>query len=466
MKPASATTLFTFAVLSLGFMTALVDASQLIQPQRRRAAHRVSIFSSLLKRGSEAPRSRLEIRRVKRLEESEPSAKRSFGPSYSHILERSVTQEDEEGPALNQDEEEDDTDDKSEDDDDDPKDNCNGDNETLDEDYQESGYDHFSTIGIEIQALFDKISSSKDTGLGGAIALPKLAINPTFTVTPTATQNTDLQSSSSGVTTPPLQNKTSKTQALQGGQDKQANSKPMTDEGTPKKNGTHSGASDGNQKPSTATESHGGMLSQKDYKCPCNDPHASSDHPNGSIDFLNCGINSGGWKPPHVEVNELVMASPDQAIQNPTFSPCVKYLDLFKQVAAKYDLPPILIMSFAMQESTCNEHLRGPNGEIGIMQLTPDKCTNAQCWDPRTNIEKGASLFKGLLDTSNGNAIQAIGSYNGWEPGMTMSQATSKQYGCAAQRNLDYLYQTLSGFCQGKDGYSGAFNVYDNLKKC
>lgn len=119
-----------------------------------------------------------------------------------------------------------------------------------------------------------------------------------------------------------------------------------------------------------------------------------------------------------------------------------------------------------VQESNCNANLRGPNGEIGIMQLSPDKCANDPCWDPSKNIEKGAAYFRSLLDASNGNAIQAIGSYNGWEVGMTMEQATSKKYGCAAQRNLDYLFQTLSGFCQGKDGYSGAFNVYDNLKKC
>lgn len=329
-------TLLAFAVLTVGFTTAFGDASQLIKPQRRRAAHHGSIFSSLQKHGTDARNSRLEFRKVKRLGESGPPSKWSSRPSFSNILERSVFQENEEGSALTGDE--DDNDESSEDEDDDSEDNCDGDNKIIDDYYQESGYDHASTIGIEIQALFDKISGSEDSGLGGVIALPKLAIKPIFPQS--ATQNTNLQSSSSEAAIPSLPNKTGQTQSVQGNQDKQAKSNPITDEGSSEKNETHSGASDGDQKASTAANSHGGLLSQKDYKCPCNDPHASPDHPNGSIDFLNCGIKSGGWKPPHVEVNELVMASPEQAIQNPAFGPCVKYLDLFKQVAANYDLPP------------------------------------------------------------------------------------------------------------------------------
>lgn len=40
-------------------------------------------------------------------------------------------------------------------------------------------------------------------------------------------------------------------------------------------------------------------------------------------------------------------------------------------------VPPILLASIALQESSCNPSTVGGNGEQGLMQLTRDKCGGA-----------------------------------------------------------------------------------------
>lgn len=76
-----------------------------------------------------------------------------------------------------------------------------------------------------------------------------------------------------------------------------------------------------------------------------------------------------------------------------------------------------MLMSFAMQESTCNPNAVGGNGERGMMQITPDKCGGApggNCKDPVFNIGKGAEYFTSQLQANGGNVLLAIGQYNGW----------------------------------------------------
>ena len=83
--------------------------------------------------------------------------------------------------------------------------------------------------------------------------------------------------------------------------------------------------------------------------------------PNGSMDFLNCGLYSGGgWTPPSINIGQIAAVSLDEAILDPNspFTPCKPYVGLFDKYAAETGLPPILIAAIAMQESTCN-----PTGE-------------------------------------------------------------------------------------------------------
>lgn len=109
--------------------------------------------------------------------------------------------------------------------------------------------------------------------------------------------------------------------------------------------------------------------------------------PNGSIDFLNCGIDTSGWNPPSVHIDDVIVMSLSDAIQSTSspFHACKAYLQLFDKYGGKYNIPPIFLASFAMQESSCNPNAVGGAGEQGLMQITKDKCGGApsgNCKDP------------------------------------------------------------------------------------
>ncbi|PWN36521.1 lysozyme-like protein [Meira miltonrushii] len=215
-----------------------------------------------------------------------------------------------------------------------------------------------------------------------------------------------------------------------------------------------------------------GVLNAVFPSAQCSNPKATALRPNGCISFLNCGIHSkSGWNPPPVKLKDLKILSGQAAAQKPVFAPCKKYLSIFNSIEQETGVPTTVLMSFAMQESSCNKGCTGPNGEIGLMQLTKENCREmgvnpGDAWDPETNIRLGAKQFKQYLDQNNGNVIIAIGMYNGWYKGLTESKARNKQYGCGAQNNLDYLDQTLNAWWQGKDGYTKDFQTYNNLAEC
>lgn len=71
-------------------------------------------------------------------------------------------------------------------------------------------------------------------------------------------------------------------------------------------------------------------------------------------------------------------------------------MPVFEKVGADTGLPAILLASFALQESTCNPNTMGGGGEVGLMQITPDKCggrSAAACRDPEFNVSLPVSLL-------------------------------------------------------------------------
>lgn len=112
--------------------------------------------------------------------------------------------------------------------------------------------------------------------------------------------------------------------------------------------------------------------------------------PNGSIGFLNCGVDGSGWNPPPVHIDDVIVKSLSEAVQSPSspFHACKSYVPLFNQYGDKYGIPAIFLASFAMQESSCNPNTVGGGGEQGLMQITKDKCDGApggDCKDPVNN---------------------------------------------------------------------------------
>ena len=110
--------------------------------------------------------------------------------------------------------------------------------------------------------------------------------------------------------------------------------------------------------------------------------------PNGNIDWMNCGFEAGGWSPPHVRVQDLITVSLSVALQNPNspFKACGPYIGLFEKYGAMYAIPPIMLASFAMQESSCQPWRVGGGGEQGLMQITRDKCGGAPGGDCKNPV--------------------------------------------------------------------------------
>jgi hypothetical protein len=133
----------------------------------------------------------------------------------------------------------------------------------------------------------------------------------------------------------------------------------------------------------------------------CGDIGATSDPtktsgPNGSIYWLNCGIQGGGWNPPQFSVNQVIAKDLGDVLNRPgnPYDACRQHLDAFYKAANQYNVPAILLAAIAMQESSCNANTIGANGEQGLMQITPDKCPGGYasdgCREPYTNIDIGA----------------------------------------------------------------------------
>ncbi|RPD74292.1 lysozyme-like protein, partial [Lentinus tigrinus ALCF2SS1-7] len=210
----------------------------------------------------------------------------------------------------------------------------------------------------------------------------------------------------------------------------------------------------------------------------CGSPGATKDitathGPNGNIDWFNCGVDGSGWRPPMVTVDDIVTVDLDDAVKQSgsPFKACEPYISTFKKYANEHGLPPILIASIAMQESTCNPHTVGGGGEQGLMQITKDKCGGApggNCQDVDFNIKTGTAFFASVLKDNGGSLLKTIGNYNGWPSGMTIGSATAARHSqcCLCQNNLDYLQQTMNGWLLNKDPYANHMGKYFNLDDC
>ena len=76
---------------------------------------------------------------------------------------------------------------------------------------------------------------------------------------------------------------------------------------------------------------HGGSYGINDARCGWS--NAGPDTPNGSEDWLNCGVNSGGWTPPFLGLQD-VKAAPLTA--DGIFAPCADYLWAFEQYGGEF----------------------------------------------------------------------------------------------------------------------------------
>ncbi|MDG2002634.1 MAG: lytic transglycosylase domain-containing protein [Novosphingobium sp.] len=84
------------------------------------------------------------------------------------------------------------------------------------------------------------------------------------------------------------------------------------------------------------------------------------------------------------------------------------------QLAAKYDISPMLLEAMVWQESRWNETARSPAGARGLAQLMPGtaRMMGVDPDDPHANLEGGARYLRMQLDTFDGDLEKALAAYN------------------------------------------------------
>ncbi|CAK9779720.1 unnamed protein product [Cutaneotrichosporon oleaginosum] len=187
----------------------------------------------------------------------------------------------------------------------------------------------------------------------------------------------------------------------------------------------------------------------------CGPCPSSPEAPNGEQWWLDCGLDGAGWAPPHITLDQLKYIDLNG---DGIFAPCTQYFDQFYRYGGEFGIPPIMLASIALQESTCRPWLVGGIGEQGLMQLLGPNCDgapNGNCQDVDFNVRRGAEYLRKRIDEHNGSVLAGLGAYNGWRIGVTAGEVYNmKNEGrCWAQPNLDYMHQMLNGWLQGKEGW-------------
>jgi len=89
-----------------------------------------------------------------------------------------------------------------------------------------------------------------------------------------------------------------------------------------------------------------------------------------------------------------------------------------REVAVRYEIPPILVAAIVEAESEFNPRAVSRRGARGLMQLMPETATSlrvSDTFDPYENIEGGVRHLRRLMDRYRGNLPLVLAAYNAGE---------------------------------------------------
>ena len=89
-----------------------------------------------------------------------------------------------------------------------------------------------------------------------------------------------------------------------------------------------------------------------------------------------------------------------------------------REVAVRYEIPPILVAAIVEAESEFNPRAVSRRGARGLMQLMPGTASTLQVsdsFDPYENIEGGVRHLRRLMDRYHGNLPVVLAAYNAGE---------------------------------------------------
>ena len=117
------------------------------------------------------------------------------------------------------------------------------------------------------------------------------------------------------------------------------------------------------------------------------------------------------------------MAREDAADTRVEITQIVEIEAHIREVAVRYDIPPILVAAIVEAESEFNPRAVSRRGAQGLMQLMPDTASSlrvSDSFDPYENIEGGVRHLRRLMDGYRGNLPLLLAAYNAGEQAVTV----------------------------------------------
>ena len=126
---------------------------------------------------------------------------------------------------------------------------------------------------------------------------------------------------------------------------------------------------------------------------------------------------------PDSEIIRMAREGVDSADSRVEVSEIVEIEAHIREVAVRYDIPPILVAAIVEAESEFNPRAVSRRGARGLMQLMPGTASSlkvSDTFDPYENIEGGVRHLRQLMDRYHGNLPLVLAAYNAGEQAVTV----------------------------------------------
>jgi soluble lytic murein transglycosylase len=150
------------------------------------------------------------------------------------------------------------------------------------------------------------------------------------------------------------------------------------------------------------------------------------------------------------------------------------YADLIAPNAAEHGVDPYLVQALMREESSFNPTAVSGSNALGLMQLLPSTASDVAGWlnrpnfqalqlfDPSTNVTLGTRYLRFLLEFFKGNAMYAVGAYNGGPgamQGWVSKRPTSLTAEPLSEGDPDWFVERIP-YQQSKDYIKKVFGSY------
>jgi hypothetical protein len=126
---------------------------------------------------------------------------------------------------------------------------------------------------------------------------------------------------------------------------------------------------------------------------------------------------------PDSEIVRMARETVDSADSSVEVAEIVEIEAHIREVAVRYDIPPILVAAIVEAESEFNPRAVSRRGARGLMQLMPGTASSlkvSDTFDPYENIEGGVRHLRQLMDRYHGNLPLVLAAYNAGEQAVTV----------------------------------------------